>query len=256
MTTLTPARDEQLTLLDPRVWNLFFKPGEVVEVRVIGVSGKSNAWSGDFISGSSGIANGYFDDHGAFCSAVRAVDKEKHGGCYFTLQVIDPRLIGRAFNRLVSARLATSDRDVLAYRWLPIDLDPVRPAGVSSSEPELISAVRMRDRIAPEIAKRYDLPSYFKAISGNGAHLLYRLPDWPAKDSLEAVKMMVEEISEEHSTDSVNVDAKVFNPARIWKLYGTTSRKGDAVPAGKGREERPHRESYIDAAVELEVAHG
>jgi len=31
----------------------------------------------------------------------------------------------------------------------------------------------------------------------------------------------------------------VFNPARIWKLYGTVSRKGDSIP------ERPHRLARI-----------
>ena len=47
-------------------------------------------------------------------------------------------------------------------------------------------------------------------------------------------------------TDKVTVDTSVYNPARIWKLYGTTTRKGDAVPTGPNREARPHRMAYID----------
>jgi hypothetical protein len=44
------------------------------------------------------------------------------------------------------------------------------------------------------------------------------------------------------STDRVKVDTVVFNPSRIGKLYGSTSRKGDDTA------DRPHRRSYIDPA--------
>jgi hypothetical protein len=37
----------------------------------------------------------------------------------------------------------------------------------------------------------------------------------------------------------VTVDQKNFNPARIWKLYGTLAAKGDPTP------ERPHRLSRL-----------
>jgi hypothetical protein len=39
--------------------------------------------------------------------------------------------------------------------------------------------------------------------------------------------------------DDVSVDASVFNPARITKLYGTMTCKGDSTP------DRPHRRSRI-----------
>src|SRR5262249_16019924 len=42
----------------------------------------------------------------------------------------------------------------------------------------------------------------------------------------------------------VKVDRKVYNPARIWKLYGTLAAKGDAIPG------RPHRLSRILEAPE------
>ena len=41
------------------------------------------------------------------------------------------------------------------------------------------------------------------------------------------------------SDDRVTVDTANFNAARIWKLYGTVSRKGDDTP------DRPHRRSRI-----------
>ena len=89
--------------------------------------------------------------------------------------------------------------------------------------------------------------SPIRAISGNGGHLLYPLiPERPAAKYAPAIKAILEQISEEFSTPAVNIDTKVFNPARIWKLYGTTAKKGDALPAGPNREARPHRMTGID----------
>jgi hypothetical protein len=133
------------SLLEPDVFELFLKPGEVVEVRALGIVGASHLWRSAF---AKGVVAGYFDDHNAFSSAVKELDKLRRGGIYFTIQVIDPRLIGRAFNRLSVPNNLTSDQDVIAYRWLPIDLDPVRPAGISSSDVELRTAIQLRDQIA------------------------------------------------------------------------------------------------------------
>ena len=160
----------KLTMLDKVVYDQLKRPGEVTELRILGVFGNSPAWSGF----AKGTVAGWFDDHAALCAAVQAINHVKHGGAYFTPQVIDPRLIGRAVNRLVVAKETTSDRDVLAYRYLLIDADPVRPAGISSSDAELAAALELRDDIANEIASDYSLPEPIRAISGNGGHPKHR----------------------------------------------------------------------------------
>lgn len=233
------------TLLEEDVFRMFVKPGEVTEVRAF-ISGKHSLWDGEF---SKGIVAGYFDDHSAFRAAASALDKLPHEGIYFTLQVIDPRLLARAFNRLSVLKATTSDRDVLRYRWLPIDLDPVRPAGIPSSDSELKAALNLRDAIADKLQSKFNLPlSPVRAKSGNGAHLLYPIiPERPAAQYAPAVKGVLGRISEEFGTGEVNIDCKVFNPARIWKVYGTTAKKGDALPAGPNREARPHRLTCIDS---------
>jgi hypothetical protein len=234
---------EKQTLFEREVFERFVKNCEVTEARAMGLYGANPAWGGEY---ARGIVAGYFDDPEKFKTAVAALDKLKHGGIYFTLQVIDPRLLGRAFNRLGVLKETTSDRDVLAYRFLYVDLDPRRPAGISSSDTELAAALKLRDEIAGEIQSKYSLPAPIRAVSGNGGHLLYPLPDLPAAKYGPVVKRMLEEISTTFSTDAVSVDSKNFNPARICKLYGTTARKGDAVPAGPNREARPYRQAFID----------
>ncbi len=232
------------TLFDKPAWTTFYNPGEVTEVRIVKVYGKSDAWGGVF---AKGTVSGYFDNHEAFCQAIQKADKFSHEGIYFTLQVIDSRLIGRAFNRLKPSDLTTSDINTLAYRWLPIDLDPVRPSGISSSDTELKEALELREIVSEWVISKLKFPKPIKAMSGNGGHLLFRLPDMPAnKATQDFVKNILEGLAGRFDTDRVKIDTSVHNPARIWKLYGTTARKGDQVPQGYNREARPFRMAYVD----------
>jgi len=232
----------KLTLLDRPVYDFLKKPGDVTELRILGVFGNSPVWIGY----AKGTVTGLFDNYEDLCKAIVSLEKIPYKGVYFTPQVIDPRLIGRAFNRLVAAKETTSDKDVRAFRFLLIDADPVRPAGISSSDAELAAALQLRNDIAGEIASEHKLPEPIRAVSGNGGHLLYPLPDFPAVKYAPAIEKMLKKISNRYSTDAVLIDTQVFNPSRIWKAYGTFARKGDPVPPGPYHEARPHRLAYID----------
>ena len=66
------------------------------------------------------------------------------GGVYVTLNPVNPALLARASNRLRTVGrndALTSDADITKRRWLPIDLDPVRPSGISSTDQEHLLAV-------------------------------------------------------------------------------------------------------------------
>ena len=229
---MTPMSN--LTLFDRQVWERFVKPGEVMEVRFLKV-------------GRRFTESGYFDNHEDFCRWVKQIDAKVHGGAYFTLHVIDPRLLGRAFNRIRQSDVTTSDKDVCAYRWLPIDFDPIRPSEVSSSDHELQEALILRDIVASYVVEELKFTKPIRAMSGNGGHLLFRLPDLPVNDQN---KMMIRDIlgglAKRFDTDTVKIDTGVYNPGRIWKLYGTVARKGDPVKAGPNRDARPHRMSFIE----------
>jgi len=215
----------KLTLFDKHVYDTFVRPGEVVEVRIPNAEGTldgKRVW---------GTVSGYFDDHVPFCEAIRKAQALRHEGIYFTLQVIDPRLLARAFNRLKALRTndpTTSDNDVHLYRWLPYDVDPVRPAGISSSDSELQEALALRDTVSQWIIENLHFPKPVKAMSGNGGHGLIRLPDLPVNnDNTTFIKNTLEGLAQKFNTDKLKIDTKVFNPARIWKLYVTTASKGD-----------------------------
>jgi hypothetical protein len=187
--------------------------------------------------------SGYFDDFAKCAAAAEALDADPEvRGIYVTLNAVDPALLARRANR-VKMRLSrsdatTSDADILRRRWLPIDLDPVRPSGVSSTEEEHAAALRRADEIALWLDEQ-GFPHPVRADSGNGAHLLYAI-DLPNDDpSTALVKGVLATLDALFSDETVTVDTANFNAARIWKLYGTCSRKGDNTP------ERPHRRARV-----------
>jgi hypothetical protein len=142
------------------------------------------------------------------------------------------------YNRLKErAEYTTADNNILRRRWLPIDLDPVRPAGISSSEQEHAAAVHRARTIADDMVKEWDRPII--ADSGNGAHLLYRIDLPNNQESLAFVCGALPELDRRYSDTAVKVDVTSANAARIWKAYGTVARKGDSIPG------LPHRLSRI-----------
>jgi len=66
---------------------------------------------------------------------------------------------------------------------------------------------------------------------------MYRI-DLPVDDD-GLVERVLQALAFKYDDDVVKIDLKVYNPARIWKLYGTWARKGDNTP------DRPHRKASI-----------
>lgn len=184
---------------------------------------------------------GYFDsDHieDAVKAAVELETRWNAQGVYITLNPVMFDIRGRAANRLKKAQKGESakDSEIVKRRWLLVDHDPKRPAGVSATPAER-DAAREVARECGRWLQEHGFPRPVIAMSGNGLHLLYQI-DLPADDG-GLVERILQTLSQKFSTDSVTVDTSVFNPARITKLYGTLTRKGDDTP------ERPNVRSEL-----------
>lgn len=206
-------------------------PGQIVELRALEVSTPKYP--------RPHTVSGYFDDLETLAQQAMLVSKAK--GIYVTMNPLKPALLSRAMNRLraLSDRDSlTGDADVLSRRWLMIDADPIRPSGISSSDEEHTWAAEKVTAIG-RILSEHGWPAAAVADSGNGGHLLYRV-DLPNDDvSRDLLKRVLESLAFRFDDAQISIDQKVFNAARIWKLYGTLACKGDNTP------QRPHRLSAV-----------
>ena len=184
---------------------------------------------------------GYFNDLDLATKAV-AVWSGKVPAVYLTLNPVNPALLARARNRLETyAETTTSDNDILQRRWLLIDLDPKRPAGISSSAAEHTAALKRAETIR-EWLHDQGWPEPITADSGNGAHLLYRIALTHDSENTLTIQQSLKALAARFDTPAVTVDTSVYNASRISKLYGTWTCKGDDT------DDRPHRVSRILSA--------
>jgi hypothetical protein len=191
-----------------------------------------------------GTLSGYFNDV-AKAAAIAARLSGEVPAIYVTLNSIDPSLLARSANRLTPfAKNTTADKDIIKRRWLPLDFDAIRPAGISSTDNEHRLAI---DRAieAGEWLTSLGFPPGILGDSGNGAHVLYPIDSANDKAATDLIEVTIKVIAQKFSDDKVKVDLSVHNPARIWKLYGTLVCKGDPVP------DRPHRMARIIDGVNL-----
>jgi P4 family phage/plasmid primase-like protien len=209
--------------------SLLFEPGDVIELRALGKR-------------KNEVQSGYFKNFEKLSEQARILDvTNEQKGIYLVLNQINPALYARSPDKITPARAqptTTSDQDIQKRRWLPVDFDPIRPSDISSTDEEHEAAIE-RAKSARETLKEMGFPDPILADSGNGAHLLYKidLPNDP--ESKHLVEMVLKSFDALFSDDKVNVDLKVFNAARIWKMYGTAAKKGDNI------KERPWRYSKI-----------
>jgi hypothetical protein len=189
-------------------------------------------------AGRDGTVSGYFN---VATKAVKAATQMsgKVPALYITMNPCPSALLGRANNLLKArAKLTTADNDITTRRWMLIDLDPVRPSGISSTDAEHGAALALAAEIEVWL-RTQGFPPCVLADSGNGAHVLVRIDLPNDVQSKALVERCLFTLTHRFDTDALKVDKKVFNAARITKFYGTLVCKGDVLP------DRPHRLSRI-----------
>jgi hypothetical protein len=209
-----------------RTTELLLAPGQVYEIRAFGQDKYKTVFSG------------YFDNHEQLAQNAARLSG-KAAGVYVTVNPVAPALLARASNHVRPRPLATtSDRDILLRRWLPLDFDPCRPSGISSTEAEHALAIAKAHEVVGWLTQQ-GWPDPLVADSGNGCHSLYRLDLPNDQAATDLLRDCLNALSLLFGDESVSIDVGNFNAARIWKIYGTQAGKGDDLP------DRPHRISRV-----------
>lgn len=211
-------------------WEVFNPSSKLVEIRLLG----KNTYSGYFTNIDTLIAQlRPLLDHNnyQYYGAMQA---------YFTLNEVNEDLYSREQRDVFvkKPKSTTTDGDIVRRRFVLIDLDPQRSAGISASNEEFEKAhMKCVDVYKYLLANGFKEPII--TVSGNGYHC-YVTCDMPNDDEHnELIKKFLQSLSNIFGCEDVEVDEKVFNPARIDKLIGTWAKKGADC------KERPWRISKI-----------
>jgi len=205
-------------------WDIFVKDNTFTEVRILGRFQYS----------------GYFDNVDSLISSIKPYAEMDDEQMYFVLNKIDNACFGRQQSGKIvkSPKITTNDNDIVKRCFVFVDFDPVRKSGTNASNEEFEYAhKRAQDVFRFLRDKGFSEPIISK--SGNGLHLTYKV-DLPNDDqTTETIKRFYEYLASIYSDDKVDIDTKVFNLARLCKLYGTMAKKGANL------QDRPWRMSEI-----------
>ena len=184
-----------------------------------------------------GTISGYYENKEKLLKDIFRYDGVNN--IFFTLNVFSEDLLARGKERLIEyASHTTSDSEITRREFLLIDVDPKRPAGVSSTDEELQSSeIVLREVVS--YLRSEGFPEPVIACSGNGYHALYKVDLDNTKESTQLHKDFLYALDSKFSNEKAQIDKTTYNPARITKMYGTIACKGDST------ESRPHRRSRI-----------
>ena len=178
--------------------------------------------------------SGFFDDEAAFFAAVEPYANPKNiiaDAVYSTFNEVEPSLLALAKNRMrFKAKVTTSDDDVTRRRYLLIDIDPTRKGGISATPAEREDSLRTAHAVVSFLSDTLGLPEpALIGSSGNGAFGLYRIDLPNDDDATDLVKRCLKALQALFGTPQVTIDQVVSNPARIMKIPGTITAKGDPL---------------------------
>ena len=142
----------------------------------------------------------------------------------------------------------TKSADIKNVDYFLVDIDPVRPTGVSSTNEELNAAWLVCDQVRVYLTSLgFNCPII--AMSGNGYHILYPIIDKPLeiynqslgnkKENEDLFHNALKVLALKFNNDQVKIDTSVAKAGQLIKLYGTVAKKGENTT------DRPHRLSRI-----------
>ena len=214
-------------------WDLFVKENGFTEVRVLGRFQYS----------------GYFSNVEKLIDTIKPYAEMDDEQIYFVLNKIDSACYGRQQSEKIikSPKITTNDNDIVKRSFVFVDFDPVRKSGTNASNEEFEYAHKRAQQVFVFLRNQgFCEPIICK--SGNGLHLVYKVDMPNDSETTETLKRFYEYLASVYTDEKVDIDTKVFNLARLCKLYGTMAKKGANL------QDRPWRMSeiiYVPKEIEI-----
>jgi len=134
---------------------------------------------------------------------------------------------------------AIKDSDISKIRFIVVDIDPTKedPNGQATNE-EVENAFVVADKVIEGLAAK-GFPEPLAVFSGNGLNLYYSVDMDNTPENKDLRRNFLKTLNNLYGSDKASIDTGVFNAARVFKVAGCMSTKGENT------EERPYRKSGI-----------
>lgn len=229
-------------------WNIFQKNGdELCEIRCMDASGKTYS--------------GYYRDVERLIADVEPLSNRDNLQIYFVLNSINKDCYDRPQRERIieKPKNTTSDNDIIGRTKILLDFDPVRPAGIGSTNEQLKDAHKVA-RAAYDYLLDQGFNEPIVCRSGNGWHVIISVALANTPENTKLVERFLKSMAMMFQTEKVDIDLKVFNASRICKLYGTYAKKGSNTEEHPWRlakivkcpdEIVPNKKEYIEKIADL-----
>lgn len=219
------AKEEQLHQIAHEI----FSVGSPIEVRILPTTERA-----------------YFHDPEQFTTTVLA-KQPANVNFYVVPNPVAKKLYSNSPNHFSTSGSSAKDEDISHLYWLLVDIDPIRfnPDGTVAKSDMATTDVEKKNGLKLGVTvvtalKECGWPAPLVIDSGNGYQLWYRtdLPNTP--DNAELRKNVLATLDQKYSNELAEIDLKVYNASRLFRLPGTVNHKGPA-----NNPDRPHRMSVI-----------
>lgn len=148
-------------------------------------------------------------------------------------------------DRREDLKYAAKKEDIVGLNLTVIDIDPIRPKNLPSTDEELNRAISLSNKIS-DFFKEEGFKKPLRGVTGNGVDIFFVLPYFEINDSNrfeveEALLWFENFIREKFKEETRKLNLKIDNMydlPRIVKVIGTKNIKGIET------NDRPHRVSY------------
>lgn len=119
----------------------------------------------------------------------------------------------------------TTDQNIEGRKWIMLDFDTERAAGVGSTDEQWQEARAVALKVY-DFLKAQGFYDPIVTHSGNGVHIYIRVNLANNDDNKKLIERFLHAMSMMFSDEKVKIDLAVANAARITKLVGTMAKKG------------------------------
>ena len=222
---------------------LFLYPGEST-YQMLGISPrKKNArvCKNNLVVDEEGVVSGYFKESKPTLKHALELDENMlPDGVFISLNPCNDDLLEKADHCFRANVEHVKDTDIPQICNLLVDVNPIRPDGVSSTDEEMEHAMQMALKIKRDSIEN-GWPEPLVGNAGNSAQLIYKVDLPNTQESQELTHGVLQVLHTCYGNDKVaiEIDTSVSNAGALVRMCGTLARKGDNVP------NRPHRLTKI-----------